>query len=246
MSGASFRRYRPTVVLVLAILHLTGGTLDLIGALCGALGQAMTGAMSGMNPPPGPGGGPDPMALQKAMMDLPGYQAYTYGNLALTLVLGVLLLAAGIGLLGMRPWARALSLVYVPLAILSRVGEFLYTVLVLAPGMDTIMQDFMQKQIGAMAPPGAGAPPIPSQAMGSLMRTTTMIGAVVGLLFIAYPVTVFILLNLSYVKAAFRGEEPAALPPPEDEGWGPIRRPGPSTDVTAEPDPDRDRFGPPT
>jgi hypothetical protein len=230
-------------VTVLAILHLVAGTIDLIGVVCGGLSQAMGGA--GMfAQSPGPGGGPNPAAaVQNAMAAIPGYQAFTYGNLAVTSVLGVLLLAAGVGLLGMNPWARALSLVYAVLAILVRIGEFLYTVLVVVPGMDA----FMQQQMAVMAPPGGGPPsPQAQAAAASFMRATMMFGAIFGLLFIAYPITVLIILNLRSVKAAFRGEEAVGLPADlEDEGWGAIRRPGLTTDVTTEPDPDRDRFQPP-
>ncbi len=234
MASPILVKRRPASVLVLAILHLVGGGLDLVGQLC-------TGAMlaaGGTNPFGGMqgGAGQDPAVhLQKAIEAIPGQQAFTFGELAINLLLDVLLITAGIGLLSMKPWARILSLVYAPLAILNRLGAFAYTLLVLMPALDTIMVQELGRD-----------PQIKTalQAASSFMRMAMVVSAIVNLLFIIYPIVVLIILNLSHVKAAFSGKSDVLRPAlPEDEGWGPIQRPGLSTDVTTERD--RDRFQPP-
>jgi hypothetical protein len=233
MTQSSLVRQRPASVLVLAILHLVGGTIDLLGVLCSGVMQfAGPGGLLGM---PGGGAGPDPtIRLQQAIEAIPGQKAFTAAELVVNLVLDLLLLAGGIGLLNMKSWARTTSLVYAPLAILNRLGTLIYTLVVLVPGFETILQEEL------------GRDP-QFKSFGSLMKTSMILGAVIGALFIIYPIVVLIILNLRTVTAAFRGE--TASPPlslPDDEGWGPIRRPGASSDVTTQPDPDRDHFQPPT
>jgi hypothetical protein len=231
MSQPYIVRRRPAVVLVFAILHLVGGSLDLIGVLCSGVLQVMGGSrMFGTGAAAGNVG---LQRLQQRIEELPG-PAYTYGELTANLVLDLMLIAAGIGLLGMRPWARTLSLVYAVLAILNRLASTAYVLAVVAPGVEALLQQ-----------EAAGDPQM--KAFSSLMKTSMTVGALVGALFVIYPILVLIFFNLPSVKEAFRDEgAPPEMPPPEeDEGWGPIRRPG-ATDVTAEPpDPDRDRFQPP-
>jgi hypothetical protein len=232
MASPILVKQRPASVLVLAILHLVGGGIDLIGVLCSGAMQAAGGNPFGMQG----GAGQDPtVRLQKAIEAIPGQQAFTLGELAINLVLDVLLIAAGIGLLSMKPWARILSLVYAPLAILNRLGTFAYTLLVLIPAFDTILVQELgrDRQIANAL-----------QAASSIMRTFMLIGAIVGFLFIIYPIVVLIILNLRHVKAAFSGKSDVLRPAlAEDEGWGPIQRPGLSPDVTTERE--RDRYQPP-
>jgi hypothetical protein len=171
--------------------------------------------------------------MQQRLEALSG-TTYTVGELVINLVLDVLLLAAGIGLLSMRPWARTLSLVYAPLAILNRLFATGYILAVLVPGFGAIISE-----------EGGNDPQL--KAFGEMMKMILVVSAAVSALFIIYPIVVLIVLNLKHVKAAFLGQSEAPPPSlPEDEGWGPMKRPGASTDVTTGTDPDRDRFRPPT
>jgi hypothetical protein len=234
MASPILVKKRPAAVLVLAILHLVGGGIDLVRQLCAGamLAAGSTNPFGGMRG----GAGQDPgVHLQKAIEAIPGQQAFTVGELAINLVLDVLLIAAGIGLLSVKPWARILSMVYAPLAILNRLGAFAYELLVLIPAVDTLLR----QELGRA--PGVG-PEL--QAFNSFMKAGMIVSSVIGLLFVIYPIVVLILLNLSHVRAAFSGKSDVLRPAlPEDEGWGPIQRPGLSTDVTTERE--RDRFQPP-
>jgi hypothetical protein len=218
-------------VTVLAILHLVGGALGLMGTLCGGAAQ-VAGPQALMVGPPSP-----LQDFQKRLAqhleDIPGQKTVTWGSLGLSLVLDVMLLSGGVGLLGMRPWARTLSLVYAVLSILNRVFTSVWTLAIVLPATS----EFLEQNMGQY--PGTRAAAVGGKIGG-------IVGVVVNALFIAYPITVLIILNLRSVRAAFRGEEAVGLPADlEDEGWGAIRRPGLTTDVTTEPDPDRDLFQPP-
>ena len=46
------------------------------------------------------------------MMQSPGFMTYTYVSTAVGMAFGALLIAAGIGLLKLRPWARLVSIGY--------------------------------------------------------------------------------------------------------------------------------------
>jgi hypothetical protein len=233
MASPILVKQRPAAVLVLAILHLVGGGLDLVGQLCSG---AMQAAWSG-NPFSMQGGaGQEPaIRLQKAIEAIPGQRAFTVGELGINLVLDAMLIAAGIGLLSMKPWARILSLVYAPLAILNRLGVFAYTLLVLMPAFDSLFAQELGRDPQTE---------VALQAASSFMRGIMIFSAVVNLVFVIYPIVVLILLNLFHVRAAFSGKSDVVRPAlPEDEGWGPIQRPGASTDVTTERE--RDRYQPP-
>jgi hypothetical protein len=232
MTQPSFVRRRPTAVLVLAILHLVFGSLGLVMLLCSGAIQAVqsTGGFGGP-------GQAEAQQLQKRIEDIPGQKAYTMAEMGVDLVLDVMLLTAGIGLLGMKAWARILSLVYAVLSILNRVGTLVFTLAVLLPALDTVLAEETMRE-----PKLQGVLPV--------MKMGMIIGAVFSALVVIYPIVVLILLNLRSVKAAFHGEAPPPPAPlPEDEGWGAMRPPGASTDVTTRPeptDPDRERFQPPT
>jgi hypothetical protein len=232
MTQPSLVRRRPASVLVLAILHLVGGTLGLLGSLCGIVGQVIGPQMFAFGP------SNPAQDMQKRLLQhleaTPGYHAITWGSLVVGLVLDVLLLTAGVGLLNMRPWARILSLVYAPLSILNRLFAIVWSVAVMLPATAAFLEQ------------NAGNDPV-MKAAAAWGKIGGIIGAIMSAIFLIYPIVVLIILNLHTVKAAFLGESEAPPPSlPEDEGWGPMKRPGASTDVTTEPDADRDRFRPPT
>jgi hypothetical protein len=233
MTQPSLVRQRPAAVLVIAILHLVGGGLDLLGVVCGGAMQAAGAANPFGKTAPA---GPEQVELARLQQQIEALNppGYIYGELTANFVLDVMLLAAGIGLLSMRPWARTLSLVYAVLAILNRLFTVVFSFVVIIPAFEAMIQEHAPKDPQA-------------QSVISLMKVGMIAGVVFGALFIIYPIVVLIILNLPHVKAAFLGQVEAPPPSlPEDEGWGPIKRPGASTDVTTEPDPDRDRIPPPS
>jgi hypothetical protein len=216
-------RYRPTAVLVLATLHLVGGGLGLVMDVCG--GAVVVGGSSFS-----PGAGQSPQAkaqqeLQKRLEqrlneEMPARTAMTYASLAVSLLLDVLLLAGGVGLLSMQPWARTLSLVYAVLSILAKV----FTLANLAFTWPVINQVIEQE---AARNPNLG--PITSMMPGILGLT-----AVFTLLLMIYPVVVLIILLRPRVAAAFRegaGPEGPAEPPDFLDAERPFRPDEPPTDA---------------
>jgi hypothetical protein len=193
------RRQRTTPILVIAILHLVGGGLGLILSLCGCGGLVMSNALSSAIPtvPQRPGQPPPPPnanEITKYMDDhVPGYRAFQFGSVALSLLLDVMLISAGIGLLSVQPWARWLSLAYAPLSILIRLVGFVYQLVWVTPAMESLYA-----QNPAM------------KGMSGILSASVGIGAFVGLLF---AITVLVIMLLPSTAAAFRGE----LPTREDD-----------------------------
>lgn len=198
------RRNPTTAILVIAILHLVGGGIGLLGSLCSCSGLLMSSTLSSFMPAPPtfparPGQPPPPMPpsateLMKQMSErVPGYRAFTISSLAFDFLLDVLLISAGIGLLKMQSWARWLSLVYAPLSILFHIGSFVYQIVWVIPALTAIYAESMQ---GMTALPG----------FASIMKLSTGAGAVVTLLVLIYPVAVIIILLLPSTTAAFRDE----------------------------------------
>ncbi len=122
---------------------------------------------------------------------IPSYLGVTIGTLIVSFLLDIMLLTAGIGLLGVKPWARRLSLVYAPLSILYHLANFLYSLLLVMPATDK-----MYAQYPALA------------GMSSIMTAASGIGVFLTLLLIVYPITVLVILLLPSTAAAFRGEVP--------------------------------------
>jgi hypothetical protein len=204
-------RHRPTSVLIIAVLHLVGAAFLLLGAICGAVGQAVMANMKS------PAGGPDIFAQQKAMVDaIPGYAAFNYAQMAVSLVVGILLVVAGVGLLSMKPWARTLSIVYAVISILNHIVELGYQFGVVVPNMDAAMQKMFEGDPNLKA---AGA------NLGGFGTASAVVGALFGAAFIAYPIAVWIVMTRPAVVAAFRGEVPSEQREPEDYWDTPRERP---------------------
>jgi hypothetical protein len=193
-------RYRPTAVLVLAILHFVGGGIGLITTLLTAGVQVMnSNRAAAAAPAPSAVTAQDlGAALTRYIEDhVPSYQALTYGQLAVSLVLDLLLLVGGVGLLNMRPWGRSLSLGYAGLSILNRLFGIVYGFAVVLP----VTREYLQL-VARQNPRLAGA--VTGGEIGGI------IGMVASFVFILYPIAVFIILLHPRVAAAFRG---AGLPP---------------------------------
>src|SRR2546426_936613 len=124
----------------------------------------------------------------------PSYAGWLKVSIPLGLLGCAALLAAGIGLLRLRPWGRKLSLAYAIYAIvLGAVGMVMNFIFLLRP----MFEEAAQKQ----GPEAAGA--IGGAVGGS-------IGGCVGLI---YPVLLLIFMTRPNVVAAFQPAAPPALPP---------------------------------
>src|SRR5262249_12030748 len=106
-------------------------------------------------------------------------------------LLSLFLIVAGFGLLGMKPWARSLSLLYAVLSILLTLGLLAFDLLYLMPALH-------------------GGPP-PLNPVGELIQAVT---------FLIYPVVTLCVLLSPGVAAAFRGDRPpdySSSPPGPDD-----------------------------
>jgi hypothetical protein len=111
------KRQRPAAVTVLAILFLVFGSLGLVSSLCGCLSLGITQAsisdrklasqVRGPFDPP-----PAPDLNDYYLQHVPVYLPYQVLTTFLSAIGSGVLLVGGMGLLGLRPWARWLALGY--------------------------------------------------------------------------------------------------------------------------------------
>ena len=127
------------------------------------------------------------------MMQSPGFMAYTYVSTAVGMAFGALLIAAGIGLLKLRPWARLVSIGYAVYSwVGTAAGQVIAYFLLYAPMLET-------------APPSGG----PASA--------AFVGPVVGsCVSLVYPTILLIFMLRPEIRAAF---QPGwGTPPPVPPG----------------------------
>jgi hypothetical protein len=217
-------RYRPTAVLVLAILHFVGGGLGLVADLFAVGMQVVAANQAGAAPGPNQPVTPQNFGAglnRHVEENVPYYHALTFGQLALGLVLDLLLLVGGVGLLGMRPYGRNVSLVYAVLSILNRLFALVYGFAVVLPVTNEYLDKVAQQNPGMSAAVTGG-------------RVGGVIGLLVGSVFILYPIAVLIILLQPRVAAAFRdGKRPdePAEPPDFLDADRPFRPDEPPTDA---------------
>jgi hypothetical protein len=108
---------RPTSVTVLAVLHLVFGGFGLLFGLCSGVMLAVGPVNFVPAPPPGAATKTpfptDLAARQQRFLEqkIPYYKAITAGQIVVWLIFSGILIVAGIGLFGLRPWSRTLSIV---------------------------------------------------------------------------------------------------------------------------------------
>lgn len=206
---------RPAPVIIVAVLNFLFGGMGLFGSFCGAFAVLVMPALLQSLPAP-PAGQPGPKDLAAVFDSIPGYYPFMIGSLLLSLVMSVVLIAAGVGLLQMRSWGRTATLVFAVYTVLSTAAGLVYSITYVNPAMEKWVA-----QIQAKAGPGA-PPPNPAGNIGGV------VGGIVGALFnFGFAILVFVLLNLPDVRRAFAR---ASLPPGPDEdvgeGWDDRRPPG--------------------
>jgi hypothetical protein len=192
---------KPTSVVVIAILQLLFGTLGLILAAVNLSGlQKQLSTLTKQNQQQSI----SPERLEEmTQQKVPSFAVVQNVQLGLSALLCAMMIASGIGLLGLRRWARSLGIVYAVVSILSTAGAAAYSFALLAPAYQEIGDEII-RQGGANA-----------QINGMAIKVSGYIGPGCGLLTVIYPVIVLIVLNLSSVRAAFRGEP---LPGEMEEG----------------------------
>ena len=197
---------RPTSVLVIAIFHFIFGAFGLIAGLVGV----GFGAFAVAQPPTPPGymvtsNPPDMMDTMRYMdANVPGWRVVNLTFAVLGLGISIVLLAAGIGLVLMKPWARMLSIAYGLLSILLQGCTMLYTFVYVTPAQIALYDHL---------PPPPGMNAAQAQSIASIGKMTAGCSPFAAVLGLIYPVIVLIIMLLPSVKAAFSGAPAGA----EDE-----------------------------
>jgi len=213
------RKMRPTIVLVVAILHFVGGGLGVTGGLCGLAFQGMTGGrmFTGFNPPSGSKQGMSQDEMQKQMENImaekmPWYREYQLGSGIVNVLISSLMIVSGIGLLMMRSWGRYTSIAYAVLSLLNHVFTIVYSLTYVVPATQA-MFDEMARQEPQIAP------------MVSTMKMFTTLGALIPILLALYPLFVLIVMLVPSVAASFRSDAASDQELRDDfdepeESWG--------------------------
>src|SRR5262245_41702328 len=210
-------RERPGAVTVLGVITIIFGALLLLCGLCLTAGQLAGGAvLQQMAGSAGGGAQNNPLAVaaeSKKEMDraVPYNKFVLSGIHLLDFVLGALFVVGGIGLLGLKPWARSLCLFVAAAFILLKVVEGGYRVVVVNPNVQRLTQEAIARQTAKMnTPPRKGdapAPaPVPAQppATAGTVTSGAMTAAVV-IAWLIYPAVLLVMLSTASVKAAFAG-----------------------------------------
>jgi hypothetical protein len=226
------RKQQSIPVLVIAILHLVLGGL---GLLCfGGSGALMlAGFGNGQNP--FANFGPPQMqkqqqeqqqAIKRMTESIPQYQLYQVTVLGTSLLLSAALVAAGLGLLSMQPWARIVSIAYGVLSILHTLCVTVFTFLYIIPAQQQAFE-----QIGAM---NAAMNPQQAAMQANLMKTMGQAMGPMTLFFqacyLVYPITVLIIMLLPSVRAAFQGKAMSAPTEDYDDRYDDASGPTPQDD----------------
>ena len=171
---------RPTSVTVLAILGIIFGAL---GVLCKPLSLAAI-----FIPQPGPN---PAVEMQKEMM------GFNLANVAVGTAVSVLLLAASIACLSLKPWARKGMLTYAGIAIVLTIVGGVITFVWMLPRIQEMQRQMMAQQTAG----GAGAPP---PQMMNIMQTASTAGAAIGAAgALIYPACLLYFFTRPNVKSAF-------------------------------------------
>ena len=129
----------------------------------------------------------------KIMRESQEYMAWLKISLPVSLIGMAVLLASGIGLLGLRPWARRLAIGYAVYAVVfGLVSLVITTVFLLRPLMEQASQQHGPEAAGAMG-----------GAIG---------GCIAGVLGLIYPVVLFIFMKAPDMVAVFQPPKPPPMP----------------------------------
>jgi hypothetical protein len=175
-------RRRPAIVLVAAVISIVWGAL---GSLCGVLMVAGLVfnrlAASGAAPQ-------DPTVA--ALRQVPYYEFVETTTVVLVPVLSFVLLAAGIGLLKVQPWARRTALAYAAVTIVLWVANVAYRVGYLLPAAEKLWME------------GTGGTANPTLVAGYRAGLLATVGLQAAF-FLVHALFLVIVLRLPLVAAAF-------------------------------------------
>lgn len=202
---------RPTSVTVIAILQLVFGGLCGILTICGGAMQA-TGFSDKMNQQNQGLGNNEQLQvqkdLQKKMEDAQPSKILSLGG---PMVITLMMILSGIGLLSMQTWARTLALLYggvhIAFILFNTAFYFLVTMPAITKAFESIKIANEQQR-----------------TIYESMKIMLVVGGLMQLIVLIYPIIVLTLMSRPKVAAAFRGES-FALPNENmggdaDDRWG--------------------------
>lgn len=145
-------RHRHSTLIAVATANFVFGILGLLwGAACGVggvcvgcvgmLGEVTVSSKQNQRrdweglSPPSVGIGDPVRGAEKAYQSIPGFIPYLVFSEGMGLGMSILLIAAGVGLLLVRPWARVASIVYGIYSVPASIGSLIYIVSVLNPAI---------------------------------------------------------------------------------------------------------------
>jgi hypothetical protein len=184
------RRKRPSDVLIIAVLHLIGGSLGLLAVGYWGTVQLVRAAQSDTTLTRNL----DASIDDHLGSEIPAYPVIKWGSFAVRLLLCVMLLVAGFGLIWMRSWARQLSLSYAALSILYHLFDAVASFGWIIPATTTLV-DWLGPNLGE------------SEAYLSGMKVTVYTLALLNAALIAYPILVLWALLRRSTADAFADEE---------------------------------------
>lgn len=180
------RSKRPGAATAAGVMSIIFGVVILLVGVCGGVSLVVE-AIEGQGPFAGPG---DPNAFLQN--NVPGYTIYKMVGAVLRLLAGVSFLVAGIGIVNLRPWARATAIGWCVLYLLLTVGNLVYHFALVSPATRRFVRELLAPQMG---PAGGG--------LGFLSGFQDALVAVISLLFVVYLIVILCLLLQGHVAAAF-------------------------------------------
>jgi hypothetical protein len=158
------KKPKPNVAVVFGIMHLVFGSLSVVGNLCcaGLLGGLYV-VFTNLYQQAPPAEKQELEGLWKQLNDdVPGLFIFVSADLVGSLLLGIVLLIAGIGLLGVKQWGRKLSIGWAIVRIIFLLGLLVVNVAFVNPGMQRFndsLEKYMeraQRRAGQTPPPKSG------------------------------------------------------------------------------------------
>jgi hypothetical protein len=184
--------HRPTSVLVIAILNMVLGGLGTLLMPCGFAALLINPYLQDMAHTANPN-------MPRQPQPPPALMGWSLASMAVMFVLAVGLLAAGIGLVKMRPWARRWTVALAVLGIALIVASPILNVTVLAEPNRQYMEsmaDWQRQMTGGQ-----------SMDMGGMMKASVYFGYVVAVVELIYAGVVLTVMLLPANVAAFAAAE---------------------------------------
>src|SRR5437879_1083619 len=188
------RNERPVIVLVFAILNIVFGALGIICSFCSGV---MIGVGLGLM---NAGGSSVPFTPLPSTLLTNAIIEYAIG-----FILAALLTLSGIGLLGMNPWARRLSMATSVLVIVYGLAWSVITIAYTNPKMQEWQAEFQERVRQEQQKQG-----VSQTANVQVWQSPAMNVAITVLTFlfiIGYAVALLVVMYLPHVSAAFAGKK---------------------------------------